>query len=701
MPHKSSKSIEVVHMSEKLKLIHEEALIAFREVQEVQHEEREQNMEDRRFVTIAGAQWDGRLGDQFENKPRFEVNKIQLSLKRIKNEYKNNRITASFVPSDGSENDTLADTMGDLYRATERRSVAKEAYDNAFDEGVSGGIGAWRLSTEFEDEFDPDNDLQNIIITPHFDADITIFFDLGAKRQDKLDAVKGWALIAMTRKAYIDIYDDDPVSWPQELGDTFFFDREHPDIVYVAEYYQVDEGGVIRETFKSLEDKEETFDDISDEKRAELEVTGHKMISKRTVKQREVHKYIMSGSKILSDESVIAGKFIPIVPFFGERSYIKNVERASGHVRIAKDMQRLKNMQISWLAEIASRTGEPKPIFTPEQIAGHENEWADENIDNPAYLLVNPILDKDGNEAPAGPLGYTQPAVVPPATAALLQITDQDIKEVLGDQAQGEKIVSNISGDAIEKIQNRIDMQTFGFMANFARAVETSGIIYQSMAKDIYTEDGNQGRKMKGITSQNKTRQIELFRLITDPNTKEVKMENDFSRAKMDIVVEVGPSSSTKRQAMVNSLTNVLKFAVEPETQSIITSMIMMNMEGEGVTEVREFFRNKLVQGGVLKPTEDEAKALAAAAEAQQNQPPTAEEEFLQSEASKNESEVVKNMATIGKTIAETGKIEAETAAEIEGIERDARTELFNEVDKLNQPDQPGLSGQPAQPPTQ
>lgn len=688
MPHKK-KNIPVEHASEKLKLIHEEALIAFKEVQEIQHEEREQNMEDRRFVTIAGAQWDGRLGDQFENKPRFEVNKIQLSLKRIRNEYKNNRITANFEPTDGSENDTLADTADDLYRATERRSVAKEAYDNAFDEGVSGGIGAWRLSTEFEDEFDPDNDLQNIIITPHFDADITIFFDLGAKRQDKLDAVKGWALIAMTTQAYKATWDDDPVSWPQELGNTFFFDRTTPDIVYVAEFYQVDEGEVIRETFKSLQDEEETFDDISDEKRAELEVTGHKMISKRIVKQREVHKYIMSGSKILSDEGVIAGKFIPIVPFFGERSYINNVERASGHVRIAKDMQRLKNMQVSWLAEVASRTGEPKPILTPDQIAGHSSSWENENIDNPAYLLLNPILDKDGHEAPAGPLGYTQPAIVSPATAALLQITDQDIKEVLGDQAQGEKIVSNISGDAIEKIQNRIDMQTFGFMANFARAVETSGIIWLSMAKDILTEDGNQGRKMKGVTSQGKARQIELFRSVIDPKTKKVKMENDFSQAKMDIVVNVGPSSSTKRQSTVNSLTNILKFAIEPETQSIITSMIMMNMEGEGVSEVREFFRNKLVQGGVLKPTEDEAKVLAAAAETAQNQPDTAEETFLKSEASKNESEVMKNMASIGKTIADAGKAEAQTAEIIEGIDRDDRAEIFREVDKLNQPDHP------------
>ena len=155
MPHKET---EVVHLTDELKAIHREALLASKEVQEVQHDERMMNMEDRRFVTIAGAQWEGDLADQFENKPKFEVNKIQKSLEEIKNEYKNNRITANFEPVNGDEGDTLADTCDDLYRAAERKSVAKEAYDNAYSEGVAGGIGAWRLKPEREAECDTEKD---------------------------------------------------------------------------------------------------------------------------------------------------------------------------------------------------------------------------------------------------------------------------------------------------------------------------------------------------------------------------------------------------------------------------------------------------------------------------------------------------------------------------------------------------------------
>ena len=50
------------------------------------------------------------------------------------------------------------------------------------------------------------------------------------------------------------------------------------------------------------------------------------------------------------------------------------------HVRLAKDAQRLKNMQLSKLGEISSLSTVEKPIVTPEQIAGHQNMWKEDNI---------------------------------------------------------------------------------------------------------------------------------------------------------------------------------------------------------------------------------------------------------------------------------------------------------------------------------
>ncbi len=71
---------------------------------------------------------------------------------RIINDYRSNRITVEYVPKE-KEYESLAETCNGLFRATEVDSSAEEAYDNAFEEAVTGGFGALRLRNEYEDEY--------------------------------------------------------------------------------------------------------------------------------------------------------------------------------------------------------------------------------------------------------------------------------------------------------------------------------------------------------------------------------------------------------------------------------------------------------------------------------------------------------------------------------------------------------------------
>ena len=135
---------------ERLASVHYDALTEFDRVQTALRDERLQCLQDRRFYSIAGAQWEGPLYNQYENKPKFEVNKIALSVQRIFSEYRNNRITVDFIAKDGRD-DSLADTCDGLFRADEQDSVAEEAYDNAFEEAVGGGFGALRLRPRSEE----------------------------------------------------------------------------------------------------------------------------------------------------------------------------------------------------------------------------------------------------------------------------------------------------------------------------------------------------------------------------------------------------------------------------------------------------------------------------------------------------------------------------------------------------------------------
>lgn len=679
--------------------IHDEALREFDKIQSAMRDERLQCLQDRRFYSIAGAQWEGPLGVQFENKPRFEVNKIHLSVIRIFNEYRNNRITVNFVNKEGVESDKLAETCDALYRADEQDSVAEEAYDNAFEEAVGGGFGAWRLRACYEDEEDDENEHQRIRIEPIFDADSSVFFDLNAKRQDKADAKRCYVLTAMTRDAYKEEYGDDPASWPK-LVHQRMFDWLTPDVVYVAEYYRVEEVAETVHIYRGLDGQEKRVRDseLKDDENLEetLAATGFREVRQKRIKRRRVHKYIMSGSKILEDCGFIAGKCIPIVPMYGKRWFVDNVERCMGHVRLAKDSQRLKNMQISKLGEISAYGSIEKPIFTPEQVAGHQVMWAEDNIKNYPYLLINALTDAAGQPVALGPGAYTKAPEIPPAMAALLQLTEQDMQDVLGNQQAGEQLQPNISGKAVELIQNKLDMQTFIYMSNMAKAVKRSGEIWLSMARDILVDEG---RKMKGVGTQGEIEPIELLRPV-QAESGETEYENDLSEADFDVAVDVGPSSASKRQSTVRALTGMMTITQDPETIQVLGAMAMMNMEGEGISEVRDYYRQKLIRMGVVKPTKEEGEALA---QEQANAQPDANTQFLMASADQAAAAAVKSRADTILTVAKAKETQAKTLETLSGIDLaerrhalDAMTSLgeaFNTQQDLQEPSPPVANG--------
>ena len=114
------------------------------------------------------------------------------------------------------------------------------------------------------------------------------------------------------------------------------------------------------------------------------------------------------------------------------------------------------------------------------------------------------------------------------------------------------------------------------------------------MAKELYVEDE---RKMKVIDV---TETVDSITMMTPAISEigEVIMENDLSKASFDVDVDVGPSSSSKRSATVRALTGMMQITADPEMQSVLGSMAMMNMEGEGISEVRGLLPSEANQNG-------------------------------------------------------------------------------------------------------
>lgn len=649
--------------SARLAEIHETALRQFEASWSASWPDRQAALDARRFVDVRGAQWDWDVDKFFKSRMRLEINKVALACTRINNEYKANEVEARFIPKDGADADPLADFCASRYRADFQDSNGKEARDNAFDEMIKGGFGAVRYRTDYESKA---KGYLRVCIEPVHDAVLSIYFDANAKRADKSDAEHAFHIRPYTREAYEAIWGTEVASWPEHMRGRFKFDWFGADLIYVAEYFVKEHYTETRRSFMGIDGSvEEIFDsELTPEELEELMATGYVEGEPEKVEAGRIHKYTLSGAGVLSDDGIIAGKIIPIAPCYAYRSIIDGVERFRGHVTMAMDPQIAMNIQFSKVAEIAAQSPVSKPILMAEQVAGHEDRWKNDHIENYAYMLLNPMYDAAGNPIPAGEIGRTMPPEIPPAVGALYQMGNQDLADILGNPANGEVIAPNGSGVQTEMVQNRLDMQTSGYVANLGDMERTGAAIWLSMATDIYTE---KGRKLKTMSDSGARGSVEIGKEVFDPETGKQKAELDFQAADFDIAVEVGPSSLSRRNAIVRSMTSLLGVATDPETQSVLTHSIIMNMEGQGLEDARKWSRNKLVAMGVIAPTkEEQAKAEAAQGQGQ----PSSQDQLAVALAEKAKADAEVATAKVGDVLAGMELKQAQTAktlAEIPG----------------------------------
>ncbi len=658
----------------RLAKVHERCMKAFDAAYEAGREERAQCREDRRFYSIAGAQWEDWMEDQFVNTPRPEVNKTHSAVMRLVTDYRNNRISVNFRPKDDAADPETADAMDGLYRADENECDGQDAYDNAFEEGVGGGIGGWRLRAAYENEGDEEDDRQRIRMEPIYDADTSMYFDVDAKRHDKSDARKAWVISAMSPDAFKDAYpDEDPASFDKQM---WVFDWWSPDVVYVAEYYEIEDKSRTICVFRHVATQEEAkhYDDaLDDDKRKELADTGWDEVRRRKVQSHRVRKYVVSGCGVLSDDGYIPGQCIPIVPYYAKRWFVDNVERVAGKVRYMKDPARIYNTQIGKMLEIAGISSHEVPILFAEQVEGLEYAWARGNIDRAPYRLIRPMIDPiSGAMLPQGVVGMISPPQVPPALAALAQVSSADLAELSGTADAGEEVVSNVSADAIELVQNKVDMQSYIYMDNFKKAMRRSGEIWRSMAGDLYVEDN---REMDTLGPDGSEGRITLAAPHTTATGKQILL-NDFVKGVYKVIVDTGPSSRTRKDATVRALIGMSQAAAQTDVElsGLLLSTAMINMDGEGIDDVQKYLRMKLIKNGVLKPNEEEQAQLAKEQDAAANAPPDPQAELVKGATEQARAEAQKAQAQTVKTMADVELVKAKTAqtvGEIDGAAHD------------------------------
>lgn len=612
-------------------------------------------------------QWDdGVLGESsLQYRGQFDV--LRKAGRQIIADLRSNPIQIDFVPSSEARDDG-ADLLDGLYLTDDRANTTLESYDNAVGEAVVCGVGAWELYTEYASNR-AGIDHQVIRRRPIYEANNNCFWDPNAKRLDKSDANYVSILQAYSPDGYTELCrelcgeeadDEDkesrasrkkrereearrPSSFAEpEQSYTFPWMGSGNNLVYIVSFYHrrkikdkvitfTDPMGqplVLRES-----DLSEVMDELIDD--------GYEITSEREIKRWEVRKYIASGEKILNGKigkggeregEVIAGENIPVVPTYGERAFVEGEEHYEGITRLAKDPQRLRNFQLSYLADIVSRSPRPKAIFAPEQIQGFEFMYEENGADNNYPYLLQNTKAADGTALPLGPIGVMPEQTIPQALMASIELSRQAVEDVANPGLPQDIADPDLSGKAVNALTNRLDQQSIVYQQNLKHAKRRDAEIYASMAVEVYDAP----REVTLTLPDGSTKKAKIMEMVQDRESGELIALNDLTNTEYDVYAEIGPSYSSKKEQTIDQLGQMAATMapIDPQMSKMLVLQQLTLINGVGMDDIRAYARKQLVLSGAVEPNTPEEEQMLQDA-AQQTQQPDANMVLAQAEMEK------------------------------------------------------------------
>lgn len=643
-------------------------------------EQRDKSNEELRFVTVAGGQWEGWLTDDFADRAKLEFDQVSEYYWRTYGQWTENRVSVNYAPDDDASTDEDAELLDGLFRRDLRRNNGQAAIDVAVREAMGGGYGAFCFNTEFEDEEDPDNEDQCIVISDLSNAYATVIFDSSARRLDKRDAERCTVLVPHSISGFKRKYPDAPVQDAKRPIDRRSLNWSTPQLVYEAIRYEVRVEEQTCHTYGNplSEDIQRVIEEDFDAKKdflaevRDLKASGYELIRKKKIRRRNVYRSKFCGGCELEPERRIAGKFIPVIPVYGYWSHNDGVDHWHGVSRKKMDPQRLLNMVVSVTAETTANAAEDKPIFDPDQVPpALQSVWKKARHRVP-YLLAKALRDpKTGQIVHMGPIGNAPGASMAPAAQALLQVCSELIVRGTGGAPQ-DTLDTEASGKAINAVLKRVDLTTKPVFDNIASAMRHAGEVYRHIAAEVYAA---RSRSVNVVTQDGRMQRRQL--LEQQVKAGQIVYGNDPSRGKFEVVVDTGPNYQTQREEAIVALKDIVQVLNPADPmQRLLIMRIVELLPSQGLNDVKDYIRQQLLVAGIRKPETEEDMAVLERHQAQaQQQGPDAQTKLLEAASQEQQTQAALNVAKIHDLQA---SVKQRTAAAIYDLAkaRQARNEI-------------------------
>ena len=564
-----------------------EAKRRFKQCEEWESRARKLFLEDIKFANADsdnGYQWpnDIRRNRDLDERPCLTINKTRQHNLQIINDAKQNKPRAKVNPVGNGATYDAAQVFEGIFRHIEYISNASVAYDTATSFQVQGGIGYWRIVTDYlgNDNFD-----QEIFIRRIKDP-LTVFIDPDINELDGSDARFGFIFEDMP-------LDEFNLAFPKfknkvaqaALGNTDgWFDKEH---VRVAEYYRREQD---TDHLVSFTDPRTGQQQLVRRSMLPPEIADA-VIDSPSTRIREINTWKVKWYLIVGDEIAErrdwAGEYIPIVRIIGEETIIAGELDRKGHTRALRDPQRIYNYWSSSAVEHVALQSKTPFIAPAKAIENLEGYWETANTVNHSVLPYNSI-DDDGN-AIAAP-ERAQPPVMAQAYIQGLELAQKEMQMVSGQYESNMGQKSNeASGIAIQERQRKGENATYHFIDNLAVGIRFTGKILLDLIPKIYDTP----RVLRIVGEDGEESHIQL-----DPQAQqayqahEAKAQSDVaaifnpSVGRYDVESDVGPAYATRRQEAFNAISQIMQQA--PETMNIIGDLLFKAADFPMANEIAE-----------------------------------------------------------------------------------------------------------------
>ncbi len=627
----------------------------FEDSYDAEKENRDRYIDDTKFSTTAD-QWPDEVKQlRGPGRPALTINKLNAVLKQIIGDYRQNEIAIKVRPADSNADVEIAEIYDGLIRNIQDQSKANIAYTTAFECAARGGFGYFRVTTEYSNDDSFEQDIRIRRIT----NPLTVYFDPHAQELLRWDARYCFVTEKMPREDFEELYPDvNPTDFEGNEDTKLWYDDKS---IRVAEYWvkepytkriaqlsdntvvDMDEDGV-KEMLEMLANPAPTQDPQTGQ-----EVPGQPItvVKEREVECEEVYFYKISGHAVL-EKGKWAGKFIPIIPAIGEEVDIEGKKYSYSAIHHSKDAQRMYNYWKTTATEAIALAPKAPYLVTPEQIAGHESEWASANTATKAYLPYNMTQA----EAP-------QRAIPPQPAAAEMSMAmgaSDDIKATTGiyDASLGAQ-GNEKSGKAIMARQREGDNATYTFVDNMRRAIEHCGTILVDLIPRIY--DTERVVRVLGIDAS--PDMVIINRSMMDPETGQEVIVNDLSQGKYDVVTSSGPSYATQRIESADSMMQFMQAV--PQAGAAIADLVAKNMDWPGAEQIAKRLEKMLPPqlAGESDDPEEKAQQQMQQQQAMQQQQMHAQM-VMQQQQQEHELAVAKEENMKMKTMAEQARTQVE-----------------------------------------